>query len=235
MPRRDPDAGHRRTGLAGGGRCDRQSAVLGRQAPDHPPRRGLRLADVRGLLWPRSSRSRSRLLLVREGRSADRFGQGAMRGACCDQLHPGWSEPSRAASCDCGAADPSRRGATSRGSSTAQPSECRWSASRGTNPSTAIASMASRRRDLRGSDGAPRRRGRRSHGGPASSAERRRGVHGGHEEWTLRHRGRSGTCVASSAGESERPDQRRRAEAVGSTGWTWYDGRLESGSSTSDG
>ena len=62
------------------GRCrDRQSAVSRRQAADRRAGGGLRHADVRGMEGPCTSRGRSRLLLVREGRRANRIGQGDAR------------------------------------------------------------------------------------------------------------------------------------------------------------
>ena len=99
MPRRDPDAGRRGAGMAGIRCCDREPTVSRRQAPDHAPRRGLRLADVQDLRRPRAGGSRSSLLLVREGGPADRIRQGAAGRARRDQLHPGWSEPPCATGC----------------------------------------------------------------------------------------------------------------------------------------
>ena len=72
-----------------------------------------------------------------------------------------------------------------------------------------------RRRDLHRPDGAARRCRRRPDGCPATSAERGRGVHGRHEGRSLRRGGRSGSRVAATAGEPERPHERRRSEAVG--------------------
>ena len=72
-------AGRLRSGMAGGRRRDRQPAVPGREAADHAPGRGLRVADVLDLRRPRAGGSRPGLLLVREGGPADRLGEGGSR------------------------------------------------------------------------------------------------------------------------------------------------------------
>ena len=77
------------------------------------------------------------------------------------------------------------------------------------------ARRSARRRDLQRPDGPARECRRRPHGCPATSAERWRGIHGRHERGSFRRCGRSGARVAPSAGEPERPDERRRPEAVG--------------------
>ena len=54
---------------------------------------GLRVADVRDLRRPRARRRGPRLLLVLQGRSADRIRQGEPGWACRDQLHSRWRQP----------------------------------------------------------------------------------------------------------------------------------------------
>ena len=93
VPGCDRDAGQRRTGSARGRRRDREPTVPGRQAPDHAPRRRLRVADVQDLCRARSGGSGSGLLLVREGRPADRRGQGAAGRTRRNELDPRRREP----------------------------------------------------------------------------------------------------------------------------------------------
>ena len=69
----------------------------GRQAADHAPGRGLRVADVQDLRGPRARRSRPGLLLVRKGGPADRLREGGSGRARCDELHPRWCESPGAA------------------------------------------------------------------------------------------------------------------------------------------
>ncbi len=244
VPGRDPDAGRRGTGLAEGRRRDREPAVPGREAPDHAPRRGLRVADVQDLCGARSGGSRSGLLLVREGRPADRGGQDAAGRARRHELDPrrrepagaGGGDPQLPAACGwkpIGRADGSRRrGDRSPGpTATALRGVERRTVGdrRGRGQGVAGLLLASRRRggvwrsarrparrrDLHRPDGAARRCRRRPDGCPATSAERGRGVHGRHEGRSLRRGGRSGSRVAATAGEPERPHERRRSEAVG--------------------
>ena len=67
---------------------------LGRQAPDHPPRRGLRVADVRGPTLAAFQQTADLVCywFVKAGQQIA-SGKGATRGACCDQLHSGRREP----------------------------------------------------------------------------------------------------------------------------------------------
>ena len=105
VPRRDPDAGRPRAGMAGGRHRDRQPAVPGRQAPDHASGRGLRRADVQDVRRPRAGGGRPGLLLVREGGPADRLGEGVAGRARCDELDPRRRGPAGARGGDRDAAD----------------------------------------------------------------------------------------------------------------------------------
>ena len=72
--------------MARSGRGYRQPAVCWRQPFSRHSRRGLRVTDVFGLRRSRIRSSRSRLLLVREGGSTDRIGQGATGRARGDEF-----------------------------------------------------------------------------------------------------------------------------------------------------
>ena len=100
-----PGVGGPGVGMAGGRRGDRQSALSRRQAPQHPPRRRLRIALVQGLRRAGAGGGRSGLLLVREGGGAGEGGPGEAGRARLDQLHPGRGEPPGLAGGDPGAPD----------------------------------------------------------------------------------------------------------------------------------
>ena len=125
MPRRDPRAGRDRTGLAGGGRGDRQSSVSG--GSRHAGRLGPRVHRALASHLSRLGRliRRSRLLLVPQGRQAGCARQALPRWSGRYELHPGGTT-GRFSTALSMTAPSLTLGRTNPGSSTAPPCGCRW-------------------------------------------------------------------------------------------------------------